>query len=98
MGVKIAYALGAEVSVLSHSLKKENEAKKMGADKFYATSTPSSNGQESFDEFKGYFDLIINTLSVEIDWNRYLKLLALDGKSYVVAIGIAIRRLTSGII
>ena len=35
MGVKIAHALGAEVSVLSHSVKKQNEARKMGADKFY---------------------------------------------------------------
>ena len=88
IGVKIAHALGAEVSVLSHSLKKENEAKKMGADKFYAAATvsSSSNGQESFDELKGYFDLIINTLSVEIDWNLYLRLLALDGTMVVVGL------------
>lgn len=90
MGVKIAHPLGAEVSVLSHSLKKQNEAKKMGADKFYVaannTSSSSSNTQESFDELDGYFDLIINTLSVEIDWNRYLNLLALDGTMVVVGL------------
>ena len=88
MGVKIAHALGAEVSVLSHSLKKQEEAKKMGADKFYATAetTSSLKGQESFDELKGYFDLIINTLSVEIDWNYYLSLLALDGTMVVVGL------------
>ena len=81
-GVKIAHALGAEVSVPSHSIRKQDEAKKMGADKFYATAaatfatTPSpSNSQDSFNDLKGYFDLIINTLSVEIDWNRYLNLL-----------------------
>ena len=34
MGVKIAHALGAEVTVLSHSLKKQDDGKKMGADKF----------------------------------------------------------------
>jgi alcohol dehydrogenase (NADP+) len=83
MGVKIAHALGVEVSVLSHSLKKQDEAKKMGADKFYATS---SSDLESFEKLKGYFDLIINTLSVEIDWNRYLNLLALDGTMIVVGL------------
>jgi alcohol dehydrogenase (NADP+) len=83
MGVKIAHALGAEVSVLGHSLNKQDEAKKMGADKFYASSL---NGQESFDELKGYFDLIINTLSVGIDWNLYLNLLALDGTMVVVGL------------
>lgn len=72
LGVKIAHALGAEVSVLSHSMRKQDEAKKMGADKFYAVPTSSPTGQESFEELKGYFDLILNTLSVEIDWNRYL--------------------------
>jgi alcohol dehydrogenase (NADP+) len=82
VGVKIAHALGAEVSVLSHSNRKQDEAKRMGADRFYATSSDSN----SFKELKGYFDLIINTLSVEIDWNRYLKLLALDGTMVVVGI------------
>ena len=92
MGVKIAHALGAEVSVLSHSLRKEEEAKKMGADKFYAAASSSSsslsslNSQERFQELKGYFDLIINTLSVEIDWNLYLNLLALDGTMIVVGL------------
>ena len=59
IGVKIAHALGAEVTVLSHSLRKQEDGKKMGADKFYATSDP-----ETFKRLKGYFDLVINTLSV----------------------------------
>jgi uncharacterized zinc-type alcohol dehydrogenase-like protein len=54
----------------------------MGADKFYATSSDP----ESFEKLKGYFDLIINTLSVEIDWYRYLNLLALDGTMIVVGL------------
>lgn len=85
MGVKIAHALGAEVSVLSHSYKKQDEAKKMGADEFYVANTPSAY-QENYKELKGYFDLIINTLSVEIDWNNYLDLLALDGTMVVVGL------------
>jgi uncharacterized zinc-type alcohol dehydrogenase-like protein len=86
MGVKIAYALGAEVSVLSHSTRKQDEAKRMGADKFYVASISSTTGQDNFEELEGYFDLILNTLSVEIDWNRYLNLLALDGTMIVVGL------------
>jgi alcohol dehydrogenase (NADP+) len=81
MGVKIAHALGAEVTVLSHSLRKQEDGKRMGADNFYATSD-----QETFKRLKGYFDLLINTLAVEIDWDQYLNLLALDGTMVVVGI------------
>jgi uncharacterized zinc-type alcohol dehydrogenase-like protein len=81
IGVKIAHALGAEVTVLSHSFKKQEESKKMGADNFYATSDPNT-----FKKLKGYFDLIINTVSVELDYNKYLKLLALDGTMVVVGL------------
>ena len=42
IGVKFAHTLGAEVTVLSHSLKKQEEAKKLGADNFYATSDPNT--------------------------------------------------------
>ena len=86
MGVKISHALGAEVSVLSHSLRKQDEAKKMEADKFYVTPTSSPTGQENFEELEGYFDLIVDTLSVDIEWNRYLNLLALDGTMVVVGL------------
>jgi uncharacterized zinc-type alcohol dehydrogenase-like protein len=79
MGVKIADALGAEVTVLSHSLKKQEDGKRMGADNFYATSD-----KETFKRLKGYFDLIINTISVEIDWDNYLNLLRLDGTMVIV--------------
>lgn len=81
MGVKIAHALGAEVTVLSHSLKKQNDAKKLGADHFYATSDAGT-----FEKLKGYFDLMINTVSSELDWNQYLELLAIDGTMVVVGI------------
>ena len=58
MGVKLAHALGAEVTVLSQSLKKKEDGKRMGADHFYATSDPAT-----FDKLKGSFDLILNTVS-----------------------------------
>ena len=81
MGVKLAHALGAEVTVLSHSLKKQADGKRLGADHFYATSDP-----ETFETLKGNFDLIINTVSADMDWNQYLNLLRLDGTMVIVGL------------
>lgn len=81
MGVKLAHAMGAEVSVLSHSMKKKEDAKRLGADHFYATSD-----EDTFSKLKGKFDLVINTVSANLDWNRYLSLLAIDGTMVVVGI------------
>jgi uncharacterized zinc-type alcohol dehydrogenase-like protein len=81
MGVKIGHALGAEVTVFSHSTKKQKDGRKMGANYFYATSDP-----KTFEKLKGYFDIIINTVSVELDLNKYLNLLRLDGTMVIVGI------------
>jgi alcohol dehydrogenase (NADP+) len=81
MGVKLAHALGAEVTVLSQSLRKQQDGKRLGADHFYATSDPGT-----FTKLERYFDLIINTVSAEMDWNQYLKLLKVDGAMVVVGI------------
>lgn len=81
MGVKLAHAMGAEVTVLSHSVKKVEDGKRLGADYFFATSDPST-----FQKLRGKFDLIINTVSAQMDWNQYLNLLALDGTMVVVGI------------
>lgn len=74
MGVKIAHALGAEVTVLSQSLKKQEDGLRLGADDYYATSDPGT-----FAALAGRFDLIVNTVSASIDVNAYLRLLAVDG-------------------
>jgi uncharacterized zinc-type alcohol dehydrogenase-like protein len=74
MGVKIAHALGAEVTVLSQSLKKQEDGLRLGADHYYATSDP-----DTFERLEGYFDLIINTVSAQIDVDAYLGLLAVNG-------------------
>jgi uncharacterized zinc-type alcohol dehydrogenase-like protein len=81
MGVKLAHAMGAEVTVLSHSLKKKEDGLKMGADHFHATSDPTT-----FEKLKSRFDLIINTVSAKMDWNQYLGLLRRDGALVVVGI------------
>ncbi|MFD3665893.1 NAD(P)-dependent alcohol dehydrogenase [Streptomyces sp. NPDC058659] len=74
MGVKIAHALGAEVTVLSQSLKKQEDGLKLGADHYYATSDP-----ETFTKLAGTFDLIISTVSAPLDFGAYLSLVKTDG-------------------
>ncbi len=81
MGVKLAHAMGAEVTVLSHSANKKEEALKMGAKTFFSTAKPAT-----FEMLNGHFDLIINTVSAEIDWNAYLRLLKRDGTMVVLGI------------
>ncbi|ANW18453.1 NAD(P)-dependent alcohol dehydrogenase [Streptomyces clavuligerus] len=74
MGVKIAHALGAEVTVLSQTLKKKDDGLRLGADHYYATAD-----EETFDKLAGSFDLIISTVSAPLPLGRYLKLLRTEG-------------------
>ncbi|WP_438486889.1 NAD(P)-dependent alcohol dehydrogenase [Streptomyces sp. S186] len=74
MGVKIAHAMGAEVTVLSQSLRKKDDGLRLGADHYYATSDPAT-----FEALAGTFDLIVNTVSANLDLNAYLGLLRTDG-------------------
>jgi len=74
MAVQIAHAMGAEVTVLSQSLSKQDDGLRLGADHYFATSDPAT-----FKELRNSFDLIINTVSAVIDLNAYLKLLSLHG-------------------
>jgi alcohol dehydrogenase (NADP+) len=74
MGVKLAHAMGATVTVLSQSLKKMEDGLRLGADEYYATSDPAT-----FEKLAGSFDLILNTVSATLDLNDYLGLLTLDG-------------------
>ena len=74
MGVKLSHALGADTTVLSQSMKKAEDARKLGADHFYATNDP-----DTFKKLAGSFDLIINTVSADIDWNAYMGMVKIDG-------------------
>ncbi|MDQ1691744.1 MAG: alcohol dehydrogenase [Pseudonocardiales bacterium] len=74
MGVKIAHALGAEVTVLSQTLAKQADGLSLGADHFFATGD-----ERTFEELAGSFDLIVNTVSATLPMERYLSLLGLDG-------------------
>lgn len=74
LAVKIAHALGAEVTVLSQSLRKKDDGLKLGADHYYATADPAT-----FADLKGAFDLIVSTVSAPLDLDAYLSLLKTDG-------------------
>ncbi|MGI5137435.1 MULTISPECIES: NAD(P)-dependent alcohol dehydrogenase [unclassified Streptomyces] len=74
MAVKLAHAMGAEVSVLSQSLRKKDDGLKLGADHYYATSDP-----KTFEELRGTFDLIVSTVSAPLDFGAFLSLLKSDG-------------------
>ncbi|GLV98869.1 NAD(P)-dependent alcohol dehydrogenase [Streptomyces lavendulae] len=74
MGVKIAHALGAEVTVLSQSLRKKEDGLRLGASHYYATSD-----ETTFEKLAGSFDLIVSTVSAPLPLDAYLRLLKVDG-------------------
>lgn len=74
MAVKFAVAFGAEVTMLSTSPSKEEDAKRLGAHNFVLTKD-----EAQVKAVKGYFDFIIDTVSAEHDYNTYLQLLKTDG-------------------
>ena len=74
MAVKIAHALGAEVTVLSQTLAKQADGKRLGADHYVATED-----RGAFKSLRGRFDLIVNTVSATLPMDAYLGLLRLDG-------------------
>lgn len=81
MAVKLAVAMGAEVTVFSTSESKKTDAKKFGATHFLNTTNPSV-----FTEYANYFDFIINTVAANIDLSLYAQLLKLD--STLVCVGV----------
>ncbi len=81
MGVKIAHAMGADVTLISHSAHKEADARALGATNFLLSS---DKGQMKAARYT--FDLIINTVAVNINVDQYLSLLKLDGTLVMVGI------------
>lgn len=81
MAVKLAAAMGAEVTVLSTSETKRDDAMKLGAHRFTVTKNESH-----LKTVINYFDLILNTISAPHDYNAYLSLLRRD--STMVLLGL----------
>jgi uncharacterized zinc-type alcohol dehydrogenase-like protein len=74
VGVQIAAAMGAEVTVLSQTLSKQEDGLRFGAKDYYATSE-----RETFKKLRSKFDLILNTVSANLNLDAYLRLLRVDG-------------------
>lgn len=81
MAVKIAAAMGAEVTVLSTSPKKKADAERLGAKHFIVMSD-----KEVVQKHANYFDFMISTISGDIDFGPYLNMLRLDGTLVVVGL------------
>src|SRR5699024_6083292 len=74
MGVKLGKAMGSEVTVLSQSLEKMEDGLRLGASDYYATSDPAT-----FKTLRNSFDVILNTVSANLNLGAYLNLLTVDG-------------------
>jgi alcohol dehydrogenase (NADP+) len=74
LGVKLATALGAEVTVLSRTPDKAGDARKLGAEELLVTTD-----ERQMKAARGRFDLIIDTISARHDLPSLFRLLALDG-------------------
>ena len=81
MAVKIAKAMGAEVTVFSTSPGKEQDAKRLGAKNFVLTREP-----KNFAKWAGQLDLIVDTVSAPHDFTPYLSTLKVGGTHALVGI------------
>ena len=81
MGVKIAKALGAEVTVFTTSESKVEDAKRLGA-----TNVVISKSETAMSAVVGSLDFILNTVSAPHDVNAYLACLRRDGTMVLVGV------------
>ena len=81
MAVKFAVAMGAEVTMLSTSPSKEADARKLGAHNFVL-----STDEASMKKLESHFDVVLDAVSGNHDYEIYLKLLDVNGKLLVVGL------------
>jgi alcohol dehydrogenase (NADP+) len=81
MAVKFAVAMGADVTMLSHTATKEADAKRLGSHRFVLTSD-----EEQVKAVTGYFDFILDTVSAAHDYSFYLALLRTNGTMVCVGV------------
>jgi uncharacterized zinc-type alcohol dehydrogenase-like protein len=79
MAVKLAVAMGAEVTVITRSNSKEDAAQKIGAKDVLV-----STNDEAMEKAAQSFDLIIDTAPVKHDLSPYTPLLDIDGTIVIV--------------
>jgi uncharacterized zinc-type alcohol dehydrogenase-like protein len=93
MGVKLAAAMGADVTVLSRSEDKRADAEALGAHAFLNTTD-----REAMRAAYGTFDMVLNTIPVRHDVAPYLQLLKVDGVQVIVGMIEKMPELHSGIL
>ena len=91
VGVQLAAALGAEVTVLSQTLSKEEDGRRFGASDYHATSDNAT-----FKTLRGRFDLIVNTVSANLPLDAYLGLLKRGGAMVSVGLPVESDRVHAG--
>ncbi|MCT4705403.1 NAD(P)-dependent alcohol dehydrogenase [Enterobacteriaceae bacterium H11S18] len=79
IAIKLLHAMGCEVTAFSSNPSKKEEVLKMGADKVVNSRDP-----EALNALAGQFDLIINTVNVDLDWMPYFQALAWGGNFHSV--------------
>jgi len=81
MALMFAKAWGCEVTAFSTSPDKEDEARALGAHHFVST-----HDMDGLKKLRNQFDLIIDTVNVELNWNAYLQTLRPEGAFHVVGV------------
>ncbi len=81
MGVKFAVSFGADVTVLSTSAAKKKDAMRLGAHDFLLTTDKAT-----LKTAKDRFDVILDTVSANHDYGKYLRLLGLNGRLMIVSL------------
>jgi uncharacterized zinc-type alcohol dehydrogenase-like protein len=79
MALKLAKALGAEVTLFTRSLEKEKDARRLGAD-----AVLLSTDEKQMNAVKGHFEFIIDTIPCVHDLNPYLPALTINGTLVLV--------------
>ena len=79
MAVQLAVAMGADVTVISRSNKKEAEAKALGAKNILV-----STDEDAMEQAAQSFDFILDTVPVKHDFTTYAPLLDVDGSLVIV--------------
>jgi len=74
LAIQFAHAFGCEVTAFSSTKDKEEEAKRLGAHNFVSIKDASLN------KYKSYFDFIISTVFVDLDWKVFISLLKPNGQ------------------
>lgn len=81
MAIKLAHALGAEVTLFTRSPHKTEDARQLGANHIVL-----SNDEEQMAAVRNTFNLIIDTIPYQHDINPYIPTLTIDGTLVLVGL------------